>query len=332
MAERRVGQMEFGVGSVVAAAGSSAALERVLALVDWVPIERLLRPLRSGVMGAPGYPALVLFKALLLQRWYALSDPALEEHLKDRLSFRHFTGLALNDAIPDHVTLWRFRESLKDGLGQQLFTEIGRQIEGHGFVLKEGTLIDASLIAAAVNRPAKPVDAQASDQDGRPASKLIRSALDQDAAWTRKDGIYHFGYKLHAAMDKTSRIIRRLLFTQANVNESAVADALICGDEAKVFADKAYDSHARSAALKAKGIQNAIMRRGHPSRPLTPADHRRNGRIAKVRGAIEPLFALFKNVHGLKRARYRGLDRNATAFQLAAIAINLKRWATAVPA
>jgi len=332
MAERRVGQLEFGAGSVVASAGSSEVLERISALLDWAAIERLLSPLRSGAMGAPGYPSLVLFKALLLQRWYALSDPALEEGLVDRLSFRRFVGLALSDPIPDHSTLWRFRESLKGEFTERLFAEIGRQIEASGFVLRQGTLIDASLIPAAFNRPARPSEPQAPGEDGRPASKLIRSALDADAAWTHKEGIYHFGYKLHAAMDRTSRIIRRLIFTPANVNESAVADDLICGDEAAVYADKAYDSHARSARLEAMGIENAIMRRGHRWHSLKPTDHQRNARIARIRGAIEPLFALIKNVHGLKRARYRGLARNACAFHIAAIAINLKRWAIAMPA
>ncbi|MEI9993247.1 MAG: IS5 family transposase [Rhizomicrobium sp.] len=327
MAERRIGQLSFADGAVVAAGGSSGALDRVFALLDWAPVEVLLAPLRGGPMGAPGYPALMLFKALILQRWYALSDPALEEGLKDRLSFRRFAGLALSDPIPDHVTLWRFRESLAGGLEEALFAEIGRQIEAGGFVLKQGTLIDASLIPAAVNRPPRPQGDGPRDDAGRAASKLVGSEHDPDAAWTKKDGQYHFGYKLHAAMDKTSRFIRRLLFTPANINESAVADQLICGDEQAVYADKAYDSHGRAVRLGAMGITNHIMRRGHPKRPLTQDEHARNSRLAKVRGAIEPLFALFKNVHGLKRARYRGLARNACAFHLAAIAINLKRWA-----
>jgi IS5 family transposase len=324
-----MGQLSFADGSVVAAGGSSGSLDRVLSLLDWAAVERLLAPLRGGTMGAPGYPALMLFKALILQRWYALSDPALEEGLKDRLSFRRFAGLALSDPIPDHVTLWRFRESLTDGLEEKLFAEIGRQIEASGFVLKQGTLIDASLIPAAVNRPPKPHDDGSRDADGRAASRLVKSQQDPDAAWTKKDGVYHFGYKLHAAMDQTSRIVRRLIVTPASVNESAVADRLVCGDERAVYADKAYDSHARSARLRAMGIANRIMRRGHPKRPLTPDEIARNTRLARIRGAIEPLFSLFKNVLGFKRARYRGLARNARALHLAAIAINLKRWVAA---
>jgi IS5 family transposase len=213
-------------------------------------------------------------------------------------------------------------------LDEKLFAEIGRQIEASGFVLKQGTLIDASLVPAAVRPPPKPGD-PGLDEQGRTASKLVKSEHDGDAAWTKKDGKHRFGYKMHVAMDQASRIVRRVLFTPANVNESAVADGLICGDEAAVYADKAYDSHARSAHLTTLGIANHIMRRGHPSRALTKADHRRNQLIAKTRGAIEPIFALFKNVYGFARARYRGLSRNACAIHLAAIAINLKRWATA---
>ena len=102
---------------------------------------------RTGVMFAqPVVEAFVVgvVKALLLQRWYGLSDPAMEEALKDRLSFRRFVGLPLSEAIPDHATLWRFREALDGGLCERLFLEIGRQIEVCGFVLKQGTLIDAS--------------------------------------------------------------------------------------------------------------------------------------------------------------------------------------------
>ena len=332
MSERKIGQLSFADGVVAAAAGSNDVLERLLLLLDWSRIEVLLAPLHAGRMGAPPYPSLMLFRALLLQRWYALSDPALEEALKDRLSFRRFAGLALTDAIPDHSTLWRFREAMGGKLCAAVFAEIGRQIETSGFVMKQGTLIDASLIPAAVKPPAPPPPGDLPpDADGRPASKLVRSEHDGDAAWTKKDGQYHFGYKLHVAMDQFSRIVRRLAITPANINESAVCDDLICGDEKIVYADKAYDSKQRRLRLSAEGIANGIMRRGHRSLPLTQAELRRNQRIVKQRAPIEPLFSLFKNVYGFARARYRGLERNTTALTLAALAMNLKRWATLRP-
>ncbi len=325
MSERKVGQLSFAERMVFEAAGDNAVLERITAFVDWKPIEELLSGIRGGMMGAPAYPALMMFKALLLQRWYALSDPSLEEALKDRLSFRRFLGVGLSEKLPDHSSLWRYREAVGADLSGRIFAEIGRQIEAAGFVLKQGSLIDASLIPAAVNAPKKPDAPLPPDPDGRPASKLVRSVLDPDAAWTKKEGRYYFGYKIHASMDETSRIIRRVLLTPANINDSEPANRLICGDEKIVLADKAFDSRERRAFLKDIGISNGIMRRGHPSRPLTPAEVRRNNRISKRRGAIEPIFNLFKNVHGLARARYRGLARNATAVLLAASAMNLKR-------
>jgi IS5 family transposase len=329
MAERKIGQLSFADGLVAQAAGGNAVLEKVSQFVDWEAVGGLLSDLRGGTMGPPAYPALMMFKALLLQRWYALSDPALEEALKDRLSFRRFVGLPLTESIPDHSSLWRFREAMGRQLSEKVFAEIGRQIERSGFVLKQGTLIDASLVPAAVNAPRPPDKPLPPDKDGNPASKLVMSEHDPDAGWTKKEGKYVFGYKLHAAMDKTSRIIRRIVITPANINESKPADELICGDEQIVYADKAYDSHARRRLLKDIGVGNGIMRRGHPHRPLTRAQHLRNRAIGKHRGAIEALFSLFKNVYGFKRARYRGLARNNTAVLLAAIAMNLKRVASA---
>jgi IS5 family transposase len=328
MSERQIGQLSFTDELVVGASRANPTLQRVSELVDWSAVEALLSGLRGGSMGAPGYPSLALFKALLLQQWYGLSDPALEEALIDRLSFRHFVGLSLSEPVPDYSTLWRFREQLaKSGLAARAFALLTAQIERSGFVLKCGTLIDASLIRSAVNPPEPPDNPLPPDADGRPASKLIKSPYDPDAAWTKKEGKYAFGYKMHVAMDQGSRIIRRLAFTPANINDTVPADALICGDEATVYADKAYDSNARRVRLKEMGIRDGIMRRHSRWFRLRPWAVRRNAVISHRRAPIEPLFALFKRVYGFARARYRGLMRNAAAFQLAATAINLQRWA-----
>lgn len=328
MAERDLGQLSLVDHLVSEAAPSNAFLEQASALVDWQAVDGVLTPLRSGLMGAPSYPVLVLFKALLLQQWYGLSDPALEEALGDRLSFRRFCGVPLDQKTPDHSTIWRFRERLAaSGLGEAAFNCITSQIEKAGLMLKKGTLIDASLVPAAVNKPAPPERELPPDADGRPASKLVRSSLDPDAAWTKKEGRRHFGYKAHVALDMKSRIVRRVTLTPANINETSCADALICGDERAVYADKAYDSKARSAMLKARGIRNRIMRRWHWRwRPPNRWELRRNELLVTRRAPIEPLFALLKNVYRFSRARYRGLVRNAAALHLAVTAMNLKRW------
>jgi IS5 family transposase len=328
MAERELGQLSLVDRLVEETAPGNAFLERVSALVNWAGVEDVLTPLRPGVMGAPAYPVAVLFKALLLQQWYALSDVALEEALGDRLSFRRFCGVPLDRKMPDHSTLWRFREKLsQSGLAADAFACVTAQIEQAGLILKKGTLIDASLVPAAVNKPAPPSGDPGTDADGRPASKLTRSALDPDAAWAKKEGRRYFGYKAHVALDMESRIIRGLALTPANVNETSCADALICGDERTVYADKAYDSKARRAALKARGIRNGIMWRWHWSWPAPSRwEERRNKLLVKRRAPVEPLFALLKNVYRFARARYRGLLRNGAALHLVATAMNLKRW------
>lgn len=328
MAERDLGQLSLVDRLVGEAAPNNVFLERVSTLFDWRRVEEALAPLRSGVMGAPSYPVMVLFKALLLQQWYGLSDPALEEALGDRLSFRRFCGVPLDQKMPDHSTIWRFRERLgQSGVAEAAFNCITSQIEKAGLVLKTGTLIDASLIPAAVNKPAPPEGKLPPDANGRPGSKLVRSPLDPDAAWAKKDGHHHFGYKAHVALDMGSRIVRRAALTPANINETSCADALICGDERAVYADKAYDSKARSAALKARGIRNRIMRRWHWRWPPPSRwELQRNALLVIRRAPIEPLFALLKNVYRFSRARYRGLARNAAALHLAVTAMNLKRW------
>ena len=329
MAERRMGQLSFADNLVADVVEANTTVDQIAGLVDWTEISGLLRDLRGGAMGAPAYPALILFKALLLQQWYGLSDPELEDALRDRLSFRRFLGVSLSERLPDHSSLWRFREQLTESrLADRAFAMITAQIDRAGFVLKRGTLIDASLIRSAVNPPPPPADLPPGAH-GRPASKLVRHPADPEAAWTRKEGRYFFGYKAHLAMDLGSRIIRGVTFTPANINDSVPADRLICGDEGTLWADKAYDSKARRALLQRLGIRDGIARRGNRWHAPKRWSIRRNVVISHRRAPIEPMFSLLKNVYGFVRARYRGVLRNSTALLLAATAINLKRWATA---
>ncbi|HZF75308.1 MAG TPA: transposase, partial [Acetobacteraceae bacterium] len=134
-----------------AGAGSNRRLERIAELIDWAPLEQLLAPLRAPT-GRPGYPPLALFRALLLAQWYQLSDPGLEEALADRLLFRRFCGFGRDDATPYETTLCRFRATLAErGLAEALLAELNRQLDAKGLVLKAGTLIDATLVEAAVS-------------------------------------------------------------------------------------------------------------------------------------------------------------------------------------
>lgn len=146
-------QRGFAEAFLPAGFGRNARLERIAALIDWRPIEALVRQVRPGTTGRAPYRALAMVRALLLQQWYGLSDPGLEEALADRVSFRRFCGLALDEATPDETTLCRFRLALVEaGLGEALFAEVTRQLDAAGFLIKTGTLIDASLVEAAARR------------------------------------------------------------------------------------------------------------------------------------------------------------------------------------
>jgi len=328
MSQRVVGQLSLADAFVQRRTGLTERLEGFSSLLDWQAVDQVLRPLRPAERGAPGYPPLVLFRALLLAQWYGLSDERLEDELADRSSFRRFVGLSLADATPDHSTLWRFREALgREGLAEVAFGEVGRQFEERGLVLKKGTLIDATLVAAQAAKPKVPkAEASAAVPEGeRPASKLVASTVDPDAGWTRRGGARLFGYKAHIGVDQASGLIRGQILTPAQVNETRVADQLIQGDEAAVYADKAYDSKARRKLLKKLKIKNRIQRRANKHHRLSARQEHRNKLIGHVRGRVETVFGFFKRVWHYRHVRYFNLRRNAAQLALMCMAYNLSR-------
>lgn len=292
--------------------GRNARLERIDALVQWDGFEKVLSVLHRAPTGRPSYPPLAMFKALLLQQWYGLSDAELEEAIADRLSFRRFLGLGLEAAIPDHTTLCRFRNDLAAaGLAKRLSAELVEQLDRLGLVLRRGTLIDATLIEAAV-RPSGSAEAPS----------------DADAAFAKRSGSPRstFGFKAHVAVDQGSGLIRAAIMTPANVNETVVADRLIQGDEGAIYADSAYDTKDRRSALRARGMKDRIQHRPNKHHPVLPYWKKvRNQLIGKVRGRIETVFATCKRIYGWSRARYVGLAKNQSHLHLLCTAINLRR-------
>ena len=153
---RREGK-QASFAEALVAGGGNRRLEAIEVLVDWAAVEKLLAPVYAAPSGRASYPVLSLFKAVLLGAWHGLGDPELEAALGDRLSFRRFAGLALDEPVPDHSTLWRFRDQLRRlGLAERLFAEVNRQLERQGLVVKAGTLVDATLVpAAGPSRPSR---------------------------------------------------------------------------------------------------------------------------------------------------------------------------------
>jgi IS5 family transposase len=322
MAVKQSGQFSFVDALMPAGVGRNDRLDKLDGLIKWYRFEKVLARMREeGSSGRPAYGSLLMFKALLLQSLYGLSDSELEDALIDRLSFRRFVGLSLEEQVPDHTTLCRFRNRLNEaGLLEKLFGELDKQLDNAGLILRRGTMLDATVIETASARPSF----------GSPEAK----PSDPDAGFTRRQGKSgsSYGYKAHVAVDEGSGLIRTVLTTPANINDTVPADLLICGDERSVMADAAYHTHAREHALKERGIKARLMRRPNKHHPdLSPRLKRLNHLIARRRAAVETTFATLKRRMGLGVIRYRGLAKAAAQVMIAAIAFNMRRWAAITP-
>ncbi len=312
MAQKIVGQLGF-VDQLTRGVGrkSGEVLEQISALVDWPALEALMSGFYPSQTGEKAFPPLLMFKVLLLQAWHGLSDPEMEASLDDRMSFRRFAGFSVDDRVPDHATIWRFRQRLVERkLDQVLLAEVTRQLDARGLVVKRGTLIDASLTQSAARRPTM--------NEGK------TSKIDAEARFgtNNERGRFTFGYKMHMAMDEGSALVRAAVMTSANIQEIDLAQSLVQGDEKTVYADRGYDSSRLHDHLEALGINNGVMRRGAKT---APAIQERNNAISAIRRNIEKLFGTQKRHYGLGRMRYFTQARNAMRMVFCVIGYNLKR-------
>ena len=318
MAVKQSGQFSFVDALMPVGVGRNDRLDKLNGLVKWYRFEKVLARIRDeGSAGRPAYASLLMFKALLLQSLYGLSDAELEDALIDRLSFRRFIGLSLEEDVPDHSTLCRFRNRLIEaGVLEKLFGELDKQLDTAGLILRRGTMLDATIIGTTAARP------PFGSPDAKPS--------DPDAGFTRRQGKSgsSYGYKAHVGVDEGTGLIRKVVTTSANINDTVPADLLICGDERAVMADAAYHTHARARDLKAKGIKARLMRRSNKHHPdLPPRLKQLNQLIARRRAAVETTFATLKRRMGLNLIRYRGLAKAAAQVMIAVIAFNMRRWA-----
>jgi IS5 family transposase len=314
-------------------------------MLDWEPFEERLAVVYNSPKGRPSHPPLMLFKVMLLQRWYSLSDPAAEDALNDRKSFARFVGLGLEQTAPDHSVICRFRKELvRRGLMQPLLDELARQIDDKGLVLKEGTLLDATFVASAARppappRPGKPKKAgpatdqapagQAAVAEPQPAAKTDpqagkRSKIDPEARWARKGKLAVFGYKLHIAADSERRVVRAHRLTAANRNDCELGPDLVQRDGGAHYADKGYSSQPMRDTLHRLGLPDGVMRLGNKHHPDSPAVRCRNRWIAGIRCRVEGVFAEIKRSFGLRRSRYLGMPKVQLDCDLAVFAFNLK--------
>jgi IS5 family transposase len=312
--------------------------DKIDKIIDWKPIEEFLAKnldRRHNAAGNPAYPALGMFKALLLQSWYDLSDRELSDNLEDRISFSHFCGFSLDHEVPDYSTICRFRNHLhQKGLAEPLLDMINAQIQAGGLEIKTGAIVDASIIESA-RRPRKKQEVAPKDEDDDKAGgtggfdvKTCYSG-DVEAKWTKKGKQFYYGYKAHIAVDAQHGFVLAGHATPANQPDCKEMMKVVknCGLEkgSPVFADKGYCGKQYSKALEKKGYFDGIMYKAARNHPLTEPQRMVNRAISRFRGRVERAFGSLKKHHRMARAKYLGCAKVGLQLMLDAIAFNLKK-------
>lgn len=282
--------------------------------------------------GRPPFDAVLMFKVLVLQALYNLSDDQMEYQIRDRLSFMRFLGLDLHQRIPDAKTIWLFRETLAQaGVVETLFTQFDRYLAQQGFQARGGQLIDASLIPVPTQRNTREENATIkagncpANWDAQPTK---RRQKDTEARWTVKHGVRHYGYKNHVNVDKKHKLIRRYAITDAAVHDSQVLEEVLLPKAAggDVWADAAYRSQEIETQLKRRKLRSRIQYKGYRNKPLTIGQKASNRRRARIRARVEHVFGHHVMAMGGKLIRTIGRVRARAKIGLKNLTYNFQRF------
>lgn len=266
------------------------------AVMPWSDLCALIEPhYGSGEGGRPSMPLERMLRIHCLQQWYALSDPGMEEAIYDRNSFQRFLALdLLSDPVPDETTILNFRRLLeRHGLARQIFETINTLLIAKGLLVKEGTIVDATLIAA-------------------PSStKNARKERDPEMTSTKKGNQWYFGMKAHIGTQLRGRpLIHTLATGTASENDAKRKDDLLQGANTARFGDKGYASDKDKRAARAAGLFYGILDKAKPKQKLSGKQERRNKKLASVRAKVEHPFQILKCQWGYRKVRYKGLKKN----------------------
>jgi len=335
-------------------------LERLAAVVDFelfrVELEAALARGDRSRGGRPPFDAVLMFRILVLQALYTLSDDQTEYQLRDRLSFMRFVGLALHDPVPDAKTIWLYREQLtRAGALQRAFDRFDAALRERGYLAMGGQIVDATVIEA--RRPRLTQDEKQTVRERkvpRHWSKARTRQIDREGRWTIKRGrkpspppgetqtrsstpiaIPVFGYKNHVGIDRTHGFIRRFVVTHAARHDGSQLGAVLDPQNtaSDVWADSAYRSRANLGTLIRRGLKPRFQRAKPRGRSMPPHMARGNATRARVRSRVEHVFAAEKHGMGLV-VRTIGLVRAAAKITLANLAYNMRRlvWIQGRPA
>lgn len=318
---------------------SNSFLDKIDDMIDWKKLRVLMYNIHhrdSVKKGRKPYPKVTMLKAILLQNWYNLSDVELENCLRDRLSFIKFCNLNLEDDVPDHSTISRFRKKLMNAnLFESIFCEVRDQIEEYGLSLQSGSVIDATLIDAH-SRPhrkeyieVEPTGDEESSTE-KPDVTLIREeSKDPDARWLKKGKRCIYGYKTTLSVDPETGLIQSIFTTPANQHDthnlSTILEELDLSEGSPVLADKGFASKANRDLIRSYGWKSFIMFKKYKNDILRELKIRFNKRVSKVRYIVEQTFGCLHRHLGLSRTPYVGLEKTNYFATMKCLVFNLKR-------
>lgn len=305
-------------------------------MINW----ELFRPLLNKVFkktakgpgGRPAYDYILMFKILILQRLYNLSDEQMEYQINDRLSFMRFLGLNMSSDIPDQNTIWLFRDTLvKSNAIEKLFKKFDTYLDQQGIIANKGSIVDASFVEVPRQRNSK--DENDSIKKGTVPEKWEEKPgklrqKDIDARWMKKHGATHYGYKNHIKIDRKTKIIRKYKTTDASVHDSQVLEDLLNKHDAhhELYADSAYSGEPIKQMLKRKKIKNRIHEKGYRGKPLTDKQQEKNRIKSKSRARVEHIFGFLKNIMKGGQSRSIGIERNDGIVGLMNLTYNMCRY------
>jgi transposase, IS5 family len=311
-------------------------LERLNLVINWESfrpkLTKVFRKEAKGPGGRPPYDYVVMFKVLILQRLYGISDAQAEYQIKDRLSFMRFLGLNLCDTVPDEKTIWLYRERLVQAkIIDTMFSRFTKQLEDKGLITREGSIVDASFIDVPKQRNSR--EENQSIKDGEvpkeweeEGNKHKVAQKDVNARWTKKNDETHYGYKNHVKADKDSKLIVKYEVTSAEVHDSqALADLVELKKDKVMYADSAYKGEEVESCL-GKKIENQIIEKGYRNKPLTEDQKIQNKRKSSVRVRVEHIFGFMTNSMKGMSIRCIGIERAKFAIGMMNLVYNMSRY------
>ena len=281
-------------------------LEEMDQVIPWKELAEVIKEYypKAG-NGRQPMPMEMMLRIYFMQQWYGLSDPAMEDALYDIESMRRFADVDIAiDEVPDETTILHFRHILeKHNLTRQIFEKTKKYLAEKGLLLREGTIVDATIINASSS------------------TKNREKTRDKEMRSTRKGNNYYFGMKAHVGTDTGKGLVHDVVVTDASVHDSQVMDELVHGEEQAIYGDKAYSSEGKKKEYEARGIKWRVNLRGCRWRPLTEEEVATNHKQSQVRAKVEHVFLVVKHLWRYQKARYKGLYKNAAqVFSLFALA------------